>query len=481
MDSPTPAPMSLTLPDAPPPNWRARLTGLVAALRGHSVEARTRRSALFSIAARIVNAGVLLATHILLARLLGSAEFGLFSLATTWVLTLLGLATLGLTMAPQRFQPEYDESGSRAALAGLYRFAHLAPLLAGIAIAIAGLAVLRFAHLDLSHEARLTIGLAMLALPALAVIDVVEGFALANDWHDLAYGVTFVVKPLLLPMLFLTGWLAGVDDLQGAVTAFVLAAWSAALLLVLCLHARMRPIIDGTAPAYEARRWFRLAMPAMFADGAFLTMAYADVLVLAAYASAAETGVYVAATKLVGVVAFIHFGLSYATAHHFSALHAGARHEELVHYARKAAAWTFWPALGVGLGVVLMAAPVLSLFGKDFVAGAGLVPVLVAALLVRAAIGPSEQLLLMTNRESTVTAVFASAAVVNLLLAFALAPVFGALGVAVAVLAANLFAVMFTAIAVRRAFGGFVHAFHSPFQPAPALIAVPERTTEATR
>lgn len=457
--------MSLSLAPGGGKPLAQRLRGLITTLRADGIEARTRRSALLGMAARVVNAGVVLLTHVLLARLLGAAEFGLFSLATTWALVLLGLATLGLTMTPQRFAPEYAARGERGLLAGLQRFAHFAPLAGGAAIAILGWAVLRFAPLGLAPELALAVGLALIALPALAVIDVVEGFALAHEWHDLSYGVTFLLKPLLLPALFLAGYWQGADGVAAALGAFALSAWIAAAALVAATARRMRPMVADAAPAFEPRRWFGLALPALLADGAFLTMAYADVLVLSAFASPAETGVYVAATKIVGVVAFVHFGLSYAAAHHFSALHAQARREELALYARKAAFWTFWPSLAAGAALTLAAGPLLGLFGAGFAQGAAVVPILVAALLARAAIGPSEQLLMMTNRQRSVTAIFAGAALLNVALALALAPLFGAVGVAIAMLAASLAATLATALAVRRSLGVFVHAFASPSLP----------------
>jgi O-antigen/teichoic acid export membrane protein len=452
--------MSLMLAPASGGRVRAGLAALKGALLADSIEARTRRAAGLSVLARIANAAITLTTHVMLARLLGAAGFGLFSMAVTWVLVLLGLATAGLAMAPQRFQPEYEARDARGLLAGLYRWSHLVPLLAGAAIVLAGLGAVHLMPLGISPEARLVLSLALLALPALALIDVVEGFAMANEWTDLAQGVTFLLKPLLLPLLFLVGWLAGSDLLMVALGAYVASTWLAALVLVVLLGRRMAPKLAGTVACAEPRRWAALALPAMLADAAFLMMAYADVLVLSAFASPAETGVYVAATRIVGMVAFVHFGLSYAAAHHFSALNAEGRLDELVCYARKAAFWTFWPSLLFGALVALAAPLLLPLFGPGFGAGAGVVPVLVLALLVRAAIGPSEQLLMMTNRQTVVTGIFALAASVNLVVSVLLAPVLGAMGVALAMLATSVVAAAGSAIAVRRAFGSFVHAFH---------------------
>ncbi len=437
------------------------LAGLFA---DSSIEARTRRATLFSVGARVFNAGLLFLTHVLLARLLGAAEFGLFSLATTWVLALLGLATLGLTMTPQRFVPDYAARGEASLVAGLYRFAHLAPLGAGLLIAIGGAAALHLFMPHVSGDTRLVIGLALFALPALAVIDVVEGFALAHEWNDLAYGVTFILRPLLLPVLLLGAWLGGLPAVAlPAVIAFVGSAWIAAVCLVVLIRPRMRALYPAARTRHEPRRWFALALPALFADGAFLTMAYADVLLLSAFAQAAEVGVYVAATKIVGVVAFVHFGLSYASAHHFSRLHAQGEHAALIAYAGKAASWTFWPSLVVACLLALAAPLLMSLFGRDFGGGAALVPILLVALVARAFIGPSEQLLMMTDRQGLVTAIYGLAALLNLALVLVLAPRFGALGVAFGAMAASLAATVATAISVRRSFGCFIHA-GSPHQ-----------------
>lgn len=437
-----------------------RLREALHSLGESTIEARTRRAALFGVAARVFNAGTLLLTHVLLARALGVAEFGLFSLAMTWVLALAGLATLGLTMTPQRFIPEYLAGGQMSLMAGLYRFSHLVPAVAGLGLALLAAVVLTFLMPSVGPQTRLAIGLALLALPAIALIDVIEGFALAHDWNDLAYGVTFIVRPLLLPALCLALWLGGADVVAAsAIAAFVVSAWIAALVLGFLIRLRMRAGYLSTPPAYEPRRWFALALPALFADGAFLTMAYADVLVLSAFAPSSEVGVYVAATKVVGIVAFVHFGLSYAAAHHFSALHGQGETHALVNYARKAARWTFWPSCMLAAGLALAAPLLMGLFGREFGGGAALVSILGAALIVRAVIGPSEQLLLMTDRARDVTRIYAVAAALNIVLALFLVPAFGALGVAFGAALASIGATVATAMAVRRSLGFSVHAF----------------------
>lgn len=438
-----------------------RLDRLVELFRGDSSAARTKRGAVFGVMARVVNAGLLFLTQILLARLLGAAEFGVVALATTWATTLGSLGSLGLSMTPQRFQPDYVARGDLGALYGLYRFAHVVPALGGLGLAVLAIAGLWVLGQDVDPAVRVGVLIALVALPALATMDVVEGFALANEWSDLAYGLTFVIRPLLLPLLAIAAFAGGAERAAHTVlVVFAVAAWIAAAALVYLVARRFHAAHRPSPPRYERRRWFGIALPTLLTDMTFVAMGSIDILVLSIFASTADTGIYAAATKIVGVVAFVHFGLSYASAHHYAALRDAVDDPgALRRFAVATARWTFWPSLGVAVLVALAGVPLLALFGKDFTGGAVVMPILLAALVARAFIGPSEQLLVMTDHARTVTWIYAAAAIANLLLALVLTPALGAVGVAAAQTAAGLGATLATALAARRAVGGWVHAF----------------------
>ena len=67
---------------------------------------------------RIVSAVLAYGSQVLLARWMGSHEFGIFVYVWTWVMLIGGLADLGLASAAQRFIPQYGESGALAKLRG---------------------------------------------------------------------------------------------------------------------------------------------------------------------------------------------------------------------------------------------------------------------------------------------------------------------------------------------------------------------------
>src|SRR5665647_229636 len=58
---------------------------------------------------RIANAMLALGTQVLLARWMGSFEFGVYIYVWTWVLMIGALSDMGLSSAARRFIPEYTE------------------------------------------------------------------------------------------------------------------------------------------------------------------------------------------------------------------------------------------------------------------------------------------------------------------------------------------------------------------------------------
>jgi O-antigen/teichoic acid export membrane protein len=427
------------------------------------------RGASLGVIARVANAGLQLLTHVLLARLMGAEAFGVYSLAITFVLALTVFATLGLAMTPQRFVPAYGASEARPLLRGLFRFAHAAPLIGGM---VAGGLTIAMLNLAGAYDAqtRLVIALVLIGLPALALIDVIEGFALAREWTGLAYGVSFLARPLLvlgLALAIASGH--GRLDAAGAAIAFSAAAWIAAIGFALALRRRMRGALAAEhgvrGAAYDPRAWFALAGPALFADGAMVLMAYADVLVLSLFAEPAVVGVYVAVTRLVGLIAFVHYGVGHASAHHFAALHEAGDKAGLRAAARRSARWTFWPSLLVAMVVVAAGPWLLALFGPGFAGGMAFLPVLALMFVLRAAVGPVEHLLMMCDRAKAITLIYGAAALANIVLSLLLARRFGAMGVAAATLLAAGGAAFAASLAASRALGGPVHAFARDARP----------------
>jgi O-antigen/teichoic acid export membrane protein len=414
----------------------------------------TRVMALAGVAARVINAGVVFLTQVLFARALGVSEFGVFATANTLFLLVAGFATFGLAITPQRFWPQYEATGDMARLRGLGRFAMTAPLLLGAGLAALGAGLIWLFREALGPPVAVAAMLAMIAVPAQASLDVVEGIALARAWKGLAYGVAFVIRPLLVPLLFMVAWLSGASmSAPLAITALAAATWCAALLLMLLVGLKLRRELGPGPAATEPRLWLLAALPVMLIDGAFMLMTTADIILLTVLRDDAEVGVYSAAARLVALVAFVHAGLTWASGHHFSALHQAGDRMGLAAYAAKTTRWTFLPSVCAAALAALAAPFALMLFGKDFSGGGGITALLLLGLLARASVGPAEQLLVMTDNQIAAAYAYAWAFVLNVGLGTAFIPAWGGIGAAAATAIAYMAAAAIIAREVRLRLG----------------------------
>ncbi|MES1155058.1 MAG: oligosaccharide flippase family protein, partial [Pseudorhodoplanes sp.] len=91
---------------------------LRAWLAGDDHRTVAQRAAGTAFIIRVLSAALAYGTQILLARWMGSHEFGIFVYVWTWVMLIGGLADLGLASAAQRFIPQYAESGALGKLRG---------------------------------------------------------------------------------------------------------------------------------------------------------------------------------------------------------------------------------------------------------------------------------------------------------------------------------------------------------------------------
>jgi O-antigen/teichoic acid export membrane protein len=439
----------------------------------NDINRETKAMALVGVAARVMNAGVVFLTQILFARTMGVTEFGIYATANTWMLLVCGIATMGLVSMPQRFLPEYAQANDNDRIRGLVRFAAWGPLAIGSLFCVMGSLLAYVARDLISPAVATTTCIALLIVPALVSINVMEGIALAKNWKALAYGINFVIRPLIAPLIFITAWLLGVKaEANLAMIAMAIAAWLAAMLLLFLVWRRYKPLLAEGPAIEERQRWIKAGLPVMLIDGAFMLMTSTDIILLAFFKSEADVGTYSAAARLVALVAFVHYGLTWASAHHFSGLYAAGNHAELEKFAAKTTIWTFLPSVAAACLIGLASPYLLLAFGQEFAGGASITIILMLGLLARAAIGPAEQLLIMTNNQIRCAYAYIWAFAVNLLACLVLAPLYGGVGAALATALAYLTASLIIAYEVQKNLGFPVHILAILLRPSKKVAHV---------
>lgn len=459
----------MTSDDSVPVPLAGRVVGRLRALAGRLLEGE--RSALTRLAGtaflvRAASAVIAYVSQILMARWMGAFEFGIYVYVWTWAVMLGMLSPLGLGSAAQRFLPEYMERGQHGMLKGFLSGGRWLAFWIGTFFALLGVGVMWLLQDRVEVFYVLPFLIAFAVLPLYGVSEVQDGIARSYDWVGLALAPVYIARPLLILAvmggLHLAGFRADAVTAMAAATA---ATWLTTLCQTLELNRRLKQRLahmSSIARVHQRRTWFLVALPIFMIEGFYFLLTYADILTLELFVSPDQVAVYYAATKTLAPVAFIYFSVAAAVTHKFTAFHVAGERDKLERFLTDTIRWTFWPSLIAAAGLLLVGRFILSMFGEGFEAGYPLMFVLSIGLLVRAAVGPVERLLIMVGEQTACAVIYAVAFLINFALCLILIPRFGLMGAAWAPTIAYVVESVMLFLVTKRRLGLHVFVLRRP-------------------
>ncbi|WP_417413068.1 lipopolysaccharide biosynthesis protein [Hoeflea sp.] len=441
-----------------PPRFVARLApvfGHLSAIATADDEtSAAQRMAVIAFAIRIFSAAIAFVSQIILARMMGEFEYGVF--VFVWVIAIImgNLSCLGFHTAVIRFLPQYRTTGADEAIIGLAATARIFAMLSATLIAATGVAAIYFLgdRIDAHYVQPLFIG--AFVLPMIALGDVLDGTARANGWPVNALSPTYIIRPLLI-LCFVAGaiWLGRMADANTALIAALAATYLTTLAQFFVVTTRLAKRFPTQRIEIHVKTWLMVAFPIFLIEGFYFMLTNADVIIVGIYLPPEKVAVYFAAAKTMALVHFVYFAVKAAAAQRFSALVSGTDRAALASFARQTVQWTFWPSLLVGALAIAAGPFLLSLFGPGFQEGHLIMVILFAGIIAKAMIGPGEALLTMAGKLKICATVYAIALAGNLGLNILLIPVWGLHGAAASTAGAMMIEACLLHIIVRRQLG----------------------------
>src|SRR6266852_3536269 len=158
---------------------------------------------------RIASAAIAFLSQALLARWMGSYEFGIYAYVWTWVLLLGSLIDFGFATAAQRFVPEYSGIKSFDLLRGFLAGSRWLVVALSTAVAVLAAITIRLVEPHLDHFVVLPLYLACATLPLYGLTMVQDGIARCYNWINLALLPFYVIRPLAIIALLWVAHVAG--------------------------------------------------------------------------------------------------------------------------------------------------------------------------------------------------------------------------------------------------------------------------------
>jgi O-antigen/teichoic acid export membrane protein len=403
--------------------------------------------------------------NILIARILGPHQAGIYYLALTVAYFAGALSVGGLDSTVIRYLAMYRVDGDWASFRGALRFA----LRCVAALGITGSLCLMFGASwianALFHKPELTVSLRIVALyvPLYAVEAVL--LAATQSFKQMKYKVYIeaMLNPTLRIVLAVTIYLLG-GRVYAVLGGYVFSLLVCTVLAIFALR-RCVPVDLSTFPPATHRRelvnyWFPMFGVSLLA---FLVL-YGDSLVLGHFRTSAEVGVYSVCVRLIIVQAFFIGVVGQVFSPMVSELHHREEFGQLSDFSKVIALWTVQVFTPIALVFLLIPQEIMAIFGGGFRAGAPILLILLAGQFANYITGPVGLIVSMAGWSRLQLVNMLTSLVVQVTLAFLLIPSHGITGAAIANSAGVISLNLLQLIEVRVRLG---------FQPISMLLAKP--------
>jgi len=393
------------------------------------------RSALGSSGLRIVASLLGFVTSILLARLLGVAQLGVYSYSLALIGTLTIPVYLGIPALVVREVAIYEGHKEWGKLRGVVLRANQTVLIFSAIVAFGGYAYIHFGgagNRSIIDGGALMVGFILLPLMALSEV---RG-AILRGLHYIAIGMfpDQVVRPGA--MVLLLGWVilgGGSLTPMFAMTLNVVATAFAMMVGIVLLRARMPPQSSEAPPIFETRQWAKSLLPFTLLAGVGAISSQADILLLGWFVKPEEIGLYRVAAQLSLLVAFGTVAVNYVLAPHAARLYAQRDMRRLERMFVVSAQATALLALPIVLVLIFASDTVLGLmFGAPFKKASQALAILTLCNFLPIIFGSTVLSLCMTGHERSVLIATLFGLSLFVILGILLIPHFGIIGAALA-------------------------------------------------
>jgi O-antigen/teichoic acid export membrane protein len=374
--------------------------------------------------------GLLLA--VVLARVLGVKNFGVYAFCMSMVQILTVPAMLGGQQLLVREVAVYQTKGEYHFLRGLLTRFRQASFLASVLLALAAAGGAYVFYQD--SQMLLPFLIALCIVPLLSALRL-HGAALRGLRYILYQPMTEAVRPALVLIIvgFIYWFVWPNPDPEVALSAQLAGTASLALLTYLLLSRLLPSDAKNTKPDYETSRWVKSALPFVFAAGMQILNKETSIVMLGIMQEPEDVGLFRVAQRGALLIPFGLQAVNMAIAPTISQMFTNGEKERLQRMISKSILAVMAFAIPVALVLMLGGKWVIPfVFGQEY--ALAYIPLIILCLgqLINVSMGSVGVILNMIGLERYTARGVAIAAVASVVLNATLIPIYGKIGAAIA-------------------------------------------------
>lgn len=382
---------------------------------------------------KFIGSGLLFAAQVVLARLCGADQYGIYSYALSWLTILIIPAKLGFDTSLLRFIPEYAIKKDCGRLAGILRASFTHTGLISVACALAGNLFVSIFEKSIPAPWILPIRIMLIVVPFYALTVIRQAALRAFKNVVLADLPENIVRPILTVMLaYSVVFLHGELDAIGAWLIQLAAVFAAFALGTFLLLKKTRGTIKNVRRIHDTKFWLRTSVPMFLMNGMDIILSQASIVFLGFFRPAEDIAIFSAASRIVILATFMLMAVNSIAAPMISELYYAQQREALQSILRFSAKIITVFTVCTTLAIAVFGRVILNLFGSEFVDAYSILLILLVGQTIKTLMGPASFLLNLTGHQNLTTKVMAITVLISLLLNLLLIPIWGVFGAALA-------------------------------------------------
>lgn len=436
---------------------REQLHGLKTLLQGKGLKAKLIKDSAWSLIISIFNKAFTLIMGILLIRIIGKSQYGIYSYVLSLVLILIIPIEYGIANLIVRETAQAESYANAKKISGVWRWSFSLTVSISLFITIIGLAVSVIWGFDLySQNEILTFiwGLSLLLFQAL--VHIINAALRGMKKLVLGQLPDLIFIPGFFILLFTIFSLATPYTLTSSYTMALrsLSTFLAFLISLYFLISKTPPLILKAKPVYEGKKWFNSFLPLGLSSGLNMVKNHTSILIMGIFVTAGDIGSYQISISTAALAAMVLHILNTILAPQFASLFSLGEKRKMQRLVTISSRVVFAFNVFVSIIFLLWGRFILSfVFGPETVDAYPPLLILLLGQLVNASVGSVAFLLNMTGYEKDVMKVVGISTILNIIITLFFTPIWGIVGAALAATASLIFAQITMHLIVKKRLG----------------------------